>query len=570
MGADCCKSDTTRQHQQQQPRLAAATPQKQNAAATPQKHLQLPQQQQQQQHRGVPSLCSSNPRGYSHMGDDDDGYHSIPPSRQSRRSSDNVSFYDARSFYGEDDVLQTALLKRALTMSFAARTPGDVATAEGRRRAEIQSAEEALFSSITATFKATYGLCSNGTTASTSQAESKPTTAYDPAENSLRRDYSVHNLMLDIEGLDEEMDDMSFYDCLSPSMIARMSMRYIDPAKADADAAARGGAPLTISPPPTGPCKEPEALVPPASHQRAVVEEEEVLPPAPPMPSKPVAAKTVQHSNILTRMHPKYDPKMSPKCTLSPNWDVLTLSNAAEILQAGNTLMNFACRPATHLETRERELANLIINVNSPLSGGDNYPSTDLYSKEDCDRYTMIVTRATYLLPNIHLEKMTPYYIASMEYQKGCIPGSPYLWPKQGTNTDDDLRTFRITKPLIPFVFSLVVQMRTTEITDAETLRRLEDVDKLPVSHAILFERTRRSANATDSTAKVRSILLYYALPDNKGVLVTNFTVVCNNFIPKIVAKVVQSFGSRGAGEVNETAQKTRKFLLTQPTVLKK
>jgi hypothetical protein len=273
--------------------------------------------------------------------------------------------------------------------------------------------------------------------------------------------------------------------------------------------------------------------------------------------------------SVLHHIHGKFDMSVAPKCNTSNNWDILTIPGCTEALSRGEAFMNFSCKPAGSLTDREREMANMVIRINTAESlEKDGCPDIDLYNPADCSKYTLILTRGTYVLPNVDVTKMTPAFIASMDYQKGCLPGSPYLWPKTGTS-DEEIRTFRMTKPLIPFVFSIVIQMRTTHITDPDVVRRLEDIDKLKIAHCIIFERTKRSASAKDdSTAKVRSVLMYYPLPDNSGVLVTNYTVVCNTTIPKIVASVVQSFGSRGAAEVAETAHRTRKFLLTQPTVL--
>eukprot|EP00759_Apiculatamorpha_spiralis_P005955 PhF_6_TR13515/c0_g1_i1/m.21596 len=275
-------------------------------------------------------------------------------------------------------------------------------------------------------------------------------------------------------------------------------------------------------------------------------------------------------TTYLTKISPNFDYMANPKCHTPSNWDLPQLPGFTDVLSRGECFMNFACKPAGQMTDRERELANLVIKINSADAIHDGTPDVDFNNPADCSKYTVILTKATYMLPNIDPGKITPEFIAGVEYQKGCLPGSPYLWPKSGT-TDAEIRTFRITKPLIPLVFSIVIQMRVSRITDPEILHKLEDVDKEKMSHAILFERTKRTAGAKDdSTARVRSVLLYYPLPSNDGVLVTNFTVVCNTTIPKIVASVVQSFGSRGAAEVSETAFRTRKFLLTQPQVLKR
>ena len=286
-----------------------------------------------------------------------------------------------------------------------------------------------------------------------------------------------------------------------------------------------------------------------------------------------ISPRAPSHNSTTTSKLPYIKPNLdwqkAPKCNTSANWDVLTIPGCLESLSKGECFMNFACKPAGSLNDKERAYANMIIKVDSEtaIEKGEN-GEIDFYNPSDCSRYTVILTRCSYVLPNLDLTKITPYYIASMDYQKGCLPGSPYLWPREGTS-DELMRTFRMTKPLIPFVFSIVIQMRTSIITDPAVLKTLEQIDNEKISHAVVFERSKRTAGSKDdSTYKVRSVLMYYVLPGG-GTLVTNFTCVCNTYIPKIVASVVQSFGSRGASEVAETAHRTRKFLLTQPEVLK-
>jgi len=265
-----------------------------------------------------------------------------------------------------------------------------------------------------------------------------------------------------------------------------------------------------------------------------------------------------------------FDWQKLPKCNISQNWDILSIPSADEVLSRGECFMNFACKPAGSLSEQERAFANLVIGLDSlDAKQKGEAPKIDLYNPDDCTQYTLILTRASYLLPEIDLSKITPQFIASEPYQKGCLPGSPYLWPREGTS-DEAMRTFRMTKPLIPYVFSIVIQMRTSIISDPDTLKSLEEIDNEKIAKAVLLERSKRTVGSKDdSTAKVRSILLYYELPSGGGVLVTNFTVVCNTTIPKIVASVVQSFGSRGASEIEETAHRTRKFILSHSQVLK-
>jgi hypothetical protein len=124
-----------------------------------------------------------------------------------------------------------------------------------------------------------------------------------------------------------------------------------------------------------------------------------------------------------------------------------------------------------------------------------------------------------------------------------------------------------MTKTIIRFVFSVVVQLRVTPLTDPQVLEHLSVIDGIIPTHAYLLERTKRDVSKTDGTVKCKSVLLYYrvvnkaGMPGSVSTLVTNVSVVVNSQLPSVVASVVNSFGGSGADEVRETMAKTRVYL---------
>ena len=170
-------------------------------------------------------------------------------------------------------------------------------------------------------------------------------------------------------------------------------------------------------------------------------------------------------------------------------------------------------------------------------------------------KYILICVKTMYILPGINVDDITPELVSSVEYQRACQPGNPKIW--------DDVSepyTFRCTKPLVRFIFSLTFQMKVSMVTDPETLRFFQSFDGLVPSKIILIERTKRNKEAKDTTHKVKSVLMYHPVTD--GILVSHITLVLNTSIPRVVATIVNNFSGRGAAEGALTVDLTRAYLL--------
>jgi hypothetical protein len=249
---------------------------------------------------------------------------------------------------------------------------------------------------------------------------------------------------------------------------------------------------------------------------------------------------------------------MKSKCRAMGNaWDFLAIEDAGEHLTKGNSYFGFLCKTGAKLGEHDTVQFETIANLTGfeDELRDNGAPRLDARDLTEMAKYTVIMVKAMYVLPGFDLSNMTRTVMASLEYQRSCQPGNPKFW-------DDCTEpwTFRETKPLIRFVYSLVIQLRVHEITDLATLQSFRTLDGMVPEKAMLLERTKRDKNKADSTLKCKSLLLYYRIPG--GTLVTNATVVVNTSIPGVVAALVNNFGSSGAAEVGDTAVMTREYLL--------
>lgn len=185
----------------------------------------------------------------------------------------------------------------------------------------------------------------------------------------------------------------------------------------------------------------------------------------------------------------------------------------------------------------------------------NNVPIVNVYDKPTQQKYVAIMVKAMYMLPGVRLATLTKDLLASLDYQRSCQPGDVKF-------VDENIGplTFRQTKTIIKFIFSITIQLRVHEITDPEKLLQFKDCDGMIPAKALVLERTKKNIQNVDSTAKCKSLLLYY--PVNDGVLVTNVTCILNTSVPKVVSKLLDTFGSQGSKEAAETAMLTRRYMI--------
>lgn len=226
-----------------------------------------------------------------------------------------------------------------------------------------------------------------------------------------------------------------------------------------------------------------------------------------------------------------------------------------DVIEKGGVLFSFSCSKL--LDPYDMELVMNTINLSSYTDETtENY--VPHIRKEGLLDFTIVIAKSAYMLPGADLAFVCdPAFVSSVAYQKACEPSSNYIWD-DGTEPN----TFRLTKPVIAYLFSVTIQFRVSRLSP-EDLERFSSFLGLRVDGGLLMERTKRSKPPKDDrTRKAKSVLLYTQVPG--GLYVTHLTVILQSSIPTIVAKFIHRFGAWGLTEALETAGKTRRYLEEQ------
>lgn len=228
------------------------------------------------------------------------------------------------------------------------------------------------------------------------------------------------------------------------------------------------------------------------------------------------------------------------------------------LLSEGATLFDFYCTTGNRLFSGARQLVDIIVNVSGFNDEVKENASIkiNINSPSEASLYTIILTKVAYILPDIDLELLSPQLIASDRYQKACVPGDPYVWPDMPDN-----QTFRITKVIISYIYSMTIQLRVSEVTKKEDLEKINKIDNIKYDKVFVLERTKRNTSTADATAKVKSIIAYKKV--NGGIYMNNTTVVLNTNLPSFLTPFVDKLGHFGASESAQTAIQTRNFFKT-------
>ncbi|KAG7374680.1 hypothetical protein IV203_013775 [Nitzschia inconspicua] len=200
-------------------------------------------------------------------------------------------------------------------------------------------------------------------------------------------------------------------------------------------------------------------------------------------------------------------------------------------------------------------------NSSSPSSSSSSSLSKHLSKTHP--NYTFLLARCSYLLTGFSLDDLlaNPQIIATFDYQQSCQPSGTKIW-------DDfdkmDTDTFRMTKPIIPYIYSFTVQFHVSRVHDPKELQELSRVLHIPVDGVIVLERTKRSKPPKeDATRKIKSVLVYTDLGDGV-VLVTHLTILLQVGLPEVIERIIGTIGQWGLGETAETAWRTRHYLQTR------
>lgn len=228
---------------------------------------------------------------------------------------------------------------------------------------------------------------------------------------------------------------------------------------------------------------------------------------------------------------------------LESHSDFYSDSNNLKTLQEGGVLFSFSCPHSCN--DFEEKMVDCAVNLT-------NLPPEYREELTSWHKYTVVLSRCSYLLPGVDIEKMcNPEFLASEDYHHACQPTGTKVWEP------DDKTTIRITKPVIPHLFYLTVQFKVSKVNESD-LDTLSALVGTPVHGALLLERTKRNAKRKDPTRMGKSILLYTKVKG--GILVNRITVVLQSSIPLLISMAMNKFGSLGLGEACETVKKTREY----------
>jgi hypothetical protein len=223
-----------------------------------------------------------------------------------------------------------------------------------------------------------------------------------------------------------------------------------------------------------------------------------------------------------------------------------------QVIERGGVMFSFSCTDSP--DQYEVELAMNVINRTCfDDETKDNY--VPHVTKEKLSDYTVVIARSCYLLPEVDLPVLCdPTHMSSVRYQTACEPAGTRIWEES-----NESNTFRITKTVIPLIFSVTIQFRIS-VLKPDDVRELSSFLGIRIDGGLLLERTkRRKPPKVDRTVKAKSVLLYTKVP--YGLFLSHLTVILQSSIPAIVSRVVHRFGSMGLAEVLETAAKTRSYL---------
>jgi hypothetical protein len=233
-----------------------------------------------------------------------------------------------------------------------------------------------------------------------------------------------------------------------------------------------------------------------------------------------------------------------------------TNKDCLQTLENGGCLFTFACRH--ELDPQQQEMVNSMINLSAfQDETKENFVPHYEYPSEEEEEYTILLARAAYVLAGVDIQALytNPSLLSTFAYQQSCQPSGTVIWNDYNKMEPD---TFRITKPIIPYIYNFTIQFRVSGIVELERLSRHLGIR---VDGGILLERTKRSVPPKeDATVKCKSVLLYTILQPGV-VLVTHLTVLLQQGLPEIIERAIDTFGSWGLVETCETAWRTRRYL---------
>eukprot|EP00756_Hemistasia_phaeocysticola_P055785 Hpha_TRINITY_DN31768_c0_g1::TRINITY_DN31768_c0_g1_i1::g.116368::m.116368 len=256
-----------------------------------------------------------------------------------------------------------------------------------------------------------------------------------------------------------------------------------------------------------------------------------------------------------------FEKKSKPK--VINRFDFSTEQKEVDLFRTGASLYFFKCVTGKVLKEQEVAYIRSFINLSQFANEGtDNFsPPVNMNDVAWRNKHIFMLNKASYILPGVRPEDVTPELLSSYWYQYNCQSEATTVWKDGEKNWTREGTTFRITKHIVKWLgFNITVQFRVSDVPREHLSRMSFLIDGLEVHRALLLERTKRDGRKVDSTKKVKSIYLMHDLGEGRGILVSNVTAAVQGSIPSFIAAMVDTFGSSGAAEVAETCDNTRKF----------
>jgi len=285
-------------------------------------------------------------------------------------------------------------------------------------------------------------------------------------------------------------------------------------------------------------------------------------PSASPPPVASLEAPQPSSPSELCGLGAKITPTTPAQCVEMKRWNFMSSPEAVESLREGNVL--FACCAGACSVLSETEVG--LIAAYQDLTafadeGKDNgVLPFDVRCQTDRDSHIAILSKSQYMLqPGVDIASLTPEAYADFDYQRNIAPkgakvhrrifdrdGKPY----QGRDT------FCCTKSVIPYVFSVTVQLKASLLSS----RMLEELaplaDGVPIARGLLLERTKQD-RGHDATKRSKQLLFYSSIPDG-GTLVTHISFTAFTSLPSFARKLVSKLADAGRQEAEEVVTKLR------------
>jgi hypothetical protein len=161
---------------------------------------------------------------------------------------------------------------------------------------------------------------------------------------------------------------------------------------------------------------------------------------------------------------------LETKSLVAPSSEIhYTDPDCLHVLEGGGCLFTFLCRH--ELDSHQAEMLNSVVNLSAfDDETTENFVPHYEYGAES--EYTFLLARAAYVLVGVNIQELlsNPSLLSTCAYQQSCQPAATTIWEDYENMERDN---FRITKPIIPYVYNFTIQFRVSGIRDAKVLERL-------------------------------------------------------------------------------------------------